>query len=197
MHFSLIQFTLPSVPLVNSHTILDFLSPFHFLWASLTYSILIFPWAFAMSSGLPWPNYHILYFQGLLAFVPTPFTNSFLWAPLTHFCLLSISYNSHWLTTSFSRLPWARLLSLGPFYYFMPVNHYSCHSDLMVFFSHFANSSSLFPSILLGFFLLLGLLAKVGINTNQYQWLPVHAQTCNGIYLHTYTINITLMHSRF
>ena len=113
---------------VNSHTILGFLNPFYsfghprptsFFWASLVHSILKFPWAFTKIFGLPRPNYHILYFWGLLAFAPTPFTNSFLWAPPTYFCLLSISYNSHGLTTSFSRLPWACLFSLGTFYCFI------------------------------------------------------------------------------
>ena len=111
---------------VNPHTILGFLDPFHsfrhsrptlFLWASLAHSILTFPWVFATSFGLLWPNCRILYFRGFLAFAPISLTNSFLWAPPTHFYLLSISYNSHGLTTSFFGLPWARLLSLGPFYY--------------------------------------------------------------------------------
>ena len=73
--------------LVNPHTILGFLDPLYsfghpwptlFLWASLAHSILTFPWAFVTFFGLPWPNYHILYFRGLLAFVPTPFANSYL-----------------------------------------------------------------------------------------------------------------------
>ena len=111
---------------VNPYTILGFFGPFHsfghhrpalFFWASLAHSILTFPWAFATSFGISWPNCHILYFWGLLDFVPTPFTNSFLWAPPTHFCLLPLSYNSHELTTSFFGLPWAHLLSLEPFYY--------------------------------------------------------------------------------
>ena len=85
--------------------------------------------------GLPWPNYHIFYFRSLLAFAPTPFTNSFLWASPTHFYLLSISYNSHGLITFFFGLPCARLLSLGPFLLFhRPVDHYSYNSGLMVFF---------------------------------------------------------------
>ena len=111
---------------VNLHTILGFFGPFHsfghpwpalFLWASLAHSTLTFPWAFAISFGFPRHNCHIFYFRGLLDIVPTPFTNSFLWAPPTHFCLLPIFYNSHVLTTSFFGLPWARLLSLEPFYY--------------------------------------------------------------------------------
>jgi len=99
---------------VNSHTVLGFFSPFFsfgypwpasFLWASLAHSFLTFLVVFAKSFELPRLNYHILYFRDLLAFAPTPFTNSFLWVPLAHFCLLSISYDSHELTTSFSRLP--------------------------------------------------------------------------------------------
>ena len=112
---------------VNSHAILGFLGPFYsfghsrptsFLWASLAHSIPTFSWDFAKSLGLPRPNYHILYFRGLLAFTPTPFTNSFLWSPLAHFCLHFISYNSHGLITSFFGLLWARLLSLGHFLLF-------------------------------------------------------------------------------
>ena len=69
--------------------------------------------------GFPNPNYHILFFWDLLAFPPTPFTSSFLWAPSAHFCLLSIPHNAHGFTTFFFGLPWAHLLPLGPFYYFI------------------------------------------------------------------------------
>ena len=55
--------------------------------------------------GFPSPNYHILFFWDLLAFPPTPFTSSFLRAPSTHFCLLSIPHNAHGFTTSFFGLP--------------------------------------------------------------------------------------------
>ena len=51
---------------------------------------------------------------GLLAFKPTPFTNSFLWASPTHFYFLSISYNSYELTTSFFGASLARCFLLGP-----------------------------------------------------------------------------------
>ena len=113
---------------VNLHTILGFLGPFHsfgyfqpvlFLWASLTHSILTFPWlllcllefsspiTISFTFGVHWPLYqpHLLI--------------HFFWAPLTHFCLLFIAYNSHGLTTFFFGLHWANLLSLGPFYYFI------------------------------------------------------------------------------
>ena len=87
--------------------------------------------------GIPNVNYHILYIRGLWAFPPTPYLlNSLLWASLAHSCLLSISHNAHGFTTSFSRLLWARLLSLRPFcYLFRSMVHYSCHSGLIVFFS--------------------------------------------------------------
>ena len=45
----------------------------------------------------------------------------------------------------------------------MPMDHYSYHLGLIVL-SYFANSSSFTLFLLLGFFLLLGLLAKVCIN---------------------------------
>ena len=93
--FFLIQFTLPSIsagliliPFWASSALFIFFGhprPALFLWASLAHSILTFSWAFITSCGLPWPNYHIIYFRDLLAFVPIPFTNSFLWAPSTHF----------------------------------------------------------------------------------------------------------------
>ena len=51
---------------------------------------------------------------GLLAFEPTPFTNPFLCASLSHFCFLSISHNSHRLTTSIFGASLSRMLSLGP-----------------------------------------------------------------------------------
>ena len=95
---------------VCSHTILGFLGLFYsfghsrpasFLWASSAHSNPSFSWDFVKSFELPWPNYHIFYFQSLLALLPTSFTNSFLWAPLAHFCLLSISHNSHGFTISF------------------------------------------------------------------------------------------------
>ena len=79
--------------------------PILFLWASSAHFIPSFLWVFAKSFGLPWPNYHILYFQGLLAFLPTLFTSSFLWAPLAYFCLLSIFHNFHEFTSSFFELP--------------------------------------------------------------------------------------------
>ena len=105
---------------VNPYTILGFFGPFHsfghhrpalFFWASLAHSILTFPWAFATSFGISWPNCHILYFWGLLDFVPTPFTNSFLWAPLGPFAFFGAFLLFH-----------------------RPVDHYSYHSGLMVFF---------------------------------------------------------------
>ena len=170
-----------------SHTILGFLGLFYsfghpwpasFLWASSAYSNPSFPWVFAKSFKLSRPNYHILYFRGLLAFLPTPFTNSFIWAPLAYFCLIFIFHNSHGFTTSFFGLPWARLFSLGPFDYL--TGPWTIIPTIWVqwFSSHFANSSPLLSPIFLGFFLLLSLLAKVGINTNQQgeregQWKPI------------------------
>ena len=105
--------------------------PVLFLWASLAHSNPSFPWTFAKSFGLPRPNYYILYFRGLLAFLPTPFTNSFLWpifACIPFFIilmgLLLLSLGSLRLTCFL----WGLLTIL-------PMNHYSCHSGLMIFFS--------------------------------------------------------------
>ena len=114
-------FVLTGPPLGLPHTFpfTQFMQPSTFagivlkvFWASSTHSNPSFKWAFAKSFGLPQPNYHILYFQGLLASLPTSFTNSFIWAPLAHFYLLSICHNSHGFITFFG-LPWIRLLSLG------------------------------------------------------------------------------------
>ena len=173
---------------VNFDIILGFLGPFYsfrhpqpasFLWASSGHLTLTFPWDFAKSFGLPHPNYHILYFWGLLAFASFLFTNFSLWAPPTHICLLSTYCDSHGLSTSFSGLPWAYLLSLGPFFLFhWLMDHYSCHLGLMVL-SYFANSSSFTPFILLGFFLLLGLLAKMGINNQPLE----HMKCSYGSYV--------------
>ena len=125
-------------------------------WAYSAHFILTFSWDFNKSFGLPRPNYHIFYFRGLLAFAPTPFINSFLWTPPTHFCLLSISYSSHRLTTFFFGLPWAHLFSLGPFLlFYRPVDYYSCYLGLMVF-SCFASSSFFIPCYIVRFFLAIG-----------------------------------------
>ena len=122
-----------------THAVLGFLGPFHSFRASLTHFILLGilgPFHFfghprpipilhshellLIILGFPGPNYHILHFRGLWAFPPTPWLlSSFLWAPSTHSCLLSISHNAHGFTTSFSKLHWASLLSLRPFYYLL------------------------------------------------------------------------------
>ena len=85
--------------------------------------------------------------------------NSLLWAPLAHSCLLSISYNARGFTTSFL---WALL---GPLAFFeahllfsWSMIHYSCHSDLMVFFSIYL----LFSSHIVGFLPTIGPLYQSG-----------------------------------
>ena len=93
----------------------------------------------------------------------------FFWVHSVHFCLLSISPNAHGFTTSFFRFLWASLLSLRPFCYFTGLWTIIHAIRGQWFFSQLANSSSLFPPILLGFFLILGLLAKMGINNHQLQ----------------------------
>ena len=148
MYFSFIQFKLPGI------SIGLILIPF---WAFSAHFILIFPWAFAKYFRLSQPNYHILYFRGLLAYTPTPYTNSFLWAPLTHFFLLSISYNFHGLTTSFFGLSWARLFFVFLGYFFTIL--YACGPLFLpfelngFFFSYFANSSFFTLCYIFEFFL--------------------------------------------
>ena len=87
MYFSLIQFMLSSV---SARLILipSWASSTHFIplgIPSLLYSF-EHPWLILFLHSyrlllrlfrLPQPNYHILYFQGSLAFVLTPFANSF------------------------------------------------------------------------------------------------------------------------
>ena len=109
--------------------------PLGILSPSYSFLLLTFPKAFAkiFRASPTQLSYHLL--LGLLDFEPISFTNPFLWAPLARLYLLSTSYDSHGLTTSFFRAP------LGPFTFFgalllfcRPMNHYSCHSGLMVFF---------------------------------------------------------------
>ena len=107
---------------------------------------------FSYYFGLPWPISSIWSFLGPLHFfghpwpipllhshgfllnlssfpgpITTSFTNSFPWAHLAHFCLLSISYDTHGLPLGSFALFVAFLL------FYRPVDHYSCHSGLMVF----------------------------------------------------------------
>ena len=121
---------------VSFHTILGFLAPFYFSRHSWPIPFLHSHGLLSKSFGLPWPNYHILYFKGLLSFASTPFTNSFLWAPSAHLCLLSTSYDSYGLTTSFFGASLGHFAFFGAFLLFYRlVDHYSRHSGLMVFFS--------------------------------------------------------------
>ena len=111
--------------------ILDLLYSFGHLWPvpflhsyGLLLNFLSFldPITISFAFGVCWPLHQ------------PPFTISFLWAPRAHLYLFSTSYDSHRLTTSFPGLPWVRLLSLGPFLLlYRLMNHYSCHSVLMVF----------------------------------------------------------------
>ena len=130
----------------SSHAVLCIFGPFHSFghsqpvsspWASLTHSNSSFSWVFAKSFGLPQPILPYPLLSGLVEKPMNPYLlNSLLWASLAHSCILSISHNAHRFTTSFSELLWARLPSLRPFCYFIrPINHYSCHLGLMVFFS--------------------------------------------------------------
>ena len=107
-----------------------------------------------------------------------PFTNSFLWAPPAHLCLLSTSYYSHGLTTSFSRVPLSPFAFFGAFLLFCrPMYHCSYHSDLMVFLILLILLSSPFV-ILLGFFLPLALFFFCQNGPQQHQYLiPFVLQT--------------------
>ena len=157
MYFSFIQFTLPSIS-AGLNLILFWTSSAHFIPLGVLGLLQSFrhPWPipFLYSHGL---LLNLLGFPGPITISFTfSFTNSFLWTPPTHFCLLSISYNSHGLTTFFSGLPWACLFSLGHFLlFYRHVDHYSYHSSL-IFFSYFANSSFFTLCYIIGIFLAIG-----------------------------------------
>ena len=109
-----------------AYAILGFISPFHSFGAPLAqfYSfgcprpIPILPshWLLLSLLGFPGPNYHTLYFGVYKLFHHPHLLSSFLWAPLAHFYLPSIS---HGITISFIGLFWAHLLSLRAFYHSM------------------------------------------------------------------------------
>ena len=114
--FSFTQFILPSA----SAGLILILS-----WASLGHFIplgILDP-LHSLGHPQPIPFLHshelLLNISGFPSPITIPFIDSFLWASSTHFCLLSISYDTHGLTTSSSGLPWARLLSLWPSCYFI------------------------------------------------------------------------------
>ena len=129
---------------------------------------------FAEYFGLPQSNYHLLYSWGLLAFALTPSTNSFLQTPLAHLCLLSTSYDSHGLTTSFFGAP------LSPLAY-VPLSLPFGPND----FSYFANSSFFTLCYIVGFFLLLALFffAKMRLNIQP----PKHMNRFCGSYVNENT----------
>ena len=108
---------------------------------------------------------------GLLAFKPIPFINSFLWAPPAHFCFLFISHDSH---GAYYFILWGFLglfaFSGATLLFFRPVDHYSCHSDLMVFTLLFSFSTFF---ILMGFFCHRVLLPKKWASTkvqSKFEW---------------------------
>ena len=138
----------PVFLLVSPYNILDFSGPFYsfgHLWPISSFLLLTFPWAFTKSFGLPRPNYHILYLWIHWPFESISFTNSFLCAHLTRFVL---SFYFSWFPLACYFILWdfldpfacfgATLLFCG----FM--DHYSCHSSLMVFTLLFFLSSPLF-----------------------------------------------------
>ena len=103
--FLLLNSCRPVLPLGLFSRCLGFLRPFY-SFGHLRPILILHSHGFLLSLlGFPNPNYHILYFWDLLAFPPTLFNSSFLWAPSVHFCLLSIPHNAHEFTTSFFGLP--------------------------------------------------------------------------------------------
>ena len=93
--------------------------PWGILGPTYSFLLLTFLWAFAKTFGLPWPNYHILYF-----WVYWPLNQPHL---LIHFfgllrpiftCFLLLTIPMGLLLPSLG-LSWAHFLSLGSFYYFV------------------------------------------------------------------------------
>ena len=121
-------------PLLNSHCPVLLLGSFSYyfglLWPISSIWGFLGPLHFF---GHPWPipllhSYGLpLNLSGFPDPITIPFTNSLPWAPSTHFCLLSISYDTHGLPLGL----FALFVAFLPFY--RPVNHYSCYSGLMVF----------------------------------------------------------------
>ena len=122
------------------------------------------PWVLAKSFGLPRPNYHILTSYYLSGY-PTNSLIHFLdfFSLFMSFLHLTIPIG---LVPSFFGLPQPIYFFLATYYFCGSVDHYSCHSGLLVF-------SLLFPLliffILLGFFCLWAPLSKVGINNAQLE----------------------------
>ena len=99
---------------------LGIFSPFHFLGHPWPIQILHSHGLLLNLLGFLSPNYHILYFWGLRAFPPTPYSlNSLLWASLAHTCLLSISHNT--MSLLFLSLDSFEALLL----FLRPIIHYS------------------------------------------------------------------------
>jgi len=115
-----------------------------------------------------------------LAFAPTPFTNSFLWAHSAHFCLLPIPYNFNRLTTSFSKLPWTRLLSLWHFLLLSRlVDYYFYYLSLMVFFILLALLP--LPFSYVGLFLVIGLFCQSGHQQWQTNIYTIYSQYSSNL----------------
>ena len=123
MYYSFPEFILPSI-LVGLFLLSSWASSAHFIPLGIldpSHSFLLptFLWAFTKNFRLPYPNYHILYF-----WVYWPLNQShllilffrLLWPIFACFLLLMIPLG---LLLPSLRLPWAHLLSLEPFYYFV------------------------------------------------------------------------------
>ena len=159
---------LPSIPagsiLISSWASSAHSIPLGILGSSHSFLLLTFLWAFTKPFGLPRPNYHILYF-----WVYWPSNQSPLLIPF--FGLLRPIFAYFQLLMILMGLL-LHSLALGPFAFFgalllfcRPVDHYSCHSSLMVFFfPYFANSSFFTFFHIVGLLLLLGPFAKMVVN---------------------------------
>ena len=102
--------------------------PISFPWASLAHSNPSFLWTFAKSFGFPRPKLPYPLLSGFIGFSTNPYLlNSFLWAPLTHSYLLSISIMPMDLLLLslgfFGLLAFFKVLLL----FYRPMVHYSYH----------------------------------------------------------------------
>ena len=173
--FLLLVFTAQHSCQASSFNISGFPSPFHslsILGSFYSFLHFTFPWVFAKSFRLPWPNYHILYlwfYQHLnQSHLLIPFFR--LLRPIVAFfsfftIQMGLLLHSLGLPQPVCFL-WSHLLFCGP------MDHYSCHSGLMIFILLLSLSY---------FFLIVGLLLLLGpfVENGHQQLLSIAVCICN------------------
>ena len=120
------------IPWASSAHFIPQASSIHFLLLYLFYSHGIFLNHLSFHGPITTSLHHITFRAYWPLCQPHEFTNSFLRLsrPIYFFF---ISYYSHELITSFLGLPWPICFFFSTNYFCEPADHYSCHSDLLVF----------------------------------------------------------------